>query len=127
MTPEFQFFPSRTLSWYMAKAFLIRFSEALALENRAHGVHVTALCPGFTFSEFHDVNGMRARVSKLPRWLWLDAGDVARAGVDAVERGELRMVPGAANRVIAAASKYLPDGVARRLVASRSQDFRDAD
>ena len=30
MTPEFQFFPSRTLSWYMAKAFLIRSAAVLA-------------------------------------------------------------------------------------------------
>ena len=49
-----------------AKSFVIRFSESLAQETAARGVHVTALCPGMTFSEFHDVNGMRARVSKLP-------------------------------------------------------------
>src|SRR5205085_424334 len=38
-----------------SKAFLIRFSEALSHESRERGVHVTALCPGFTYSEFHDV------------------------------------------------------------------------
>jgi len=42
-----------------AKAFLIKFSEALANEVRRHNVHVTALCPGFTLSEFHDVTGTR--------------------------------------------------------------------
>src|SRR4051812_22287084 len=41
------------------KAFLIKFSEALGHEVRARGVHVTALCPGFTRSEFHDVTGTR--------------------------------------------------------------------
>ncbi len=110
-----------------AKSFMIRFSECLALETKSMGVHVTALCPGFTYSEFHDVNGMRERVSKLPRWLWLDADTVARQGVDAVEAGRTRLVTGGANRVIAAASKYLPDPFARALVASRSKEFRDAE
>lgn len=110
-----------------AKAFTIRFSESLALELRPHDVHVTALCPGFTYTEFHDVNGMRERVSRLPKWLWQDADAVAAAGIQAVERGDLRRVSGAGNRLIAAASKYLPESLARRLVAGRSKDFRNAD
>lgn len=109
------------------KAFLIRFSECLALEMREKGVHVCALCPGFTYTEFHDVNGMRARVSKLPKWLWLDADAVARQGLDAVEAGRARLVTGGANRMIAALSKYLPDRLAQALVASRSDEFRNAE
>lgn len=110
-----------------AKSFLIRFSEALALEVKERGVNVSALCPGFTYTEFHDVNGMRERVSKLPKLLWLDAASVARLGLDAVERGQTRCITGRANRVIAGISKYLPDGLARALVASRSKEFRDAE
>jgi short-subunit dehydrogenase len=94
---------------------------------RPRGVHVTALCPGMTFTEFHDVNGMRARVSRLPSWLWQDAGTVARAGVDAVERGDARCVTGGVNRSLAALSRYLPETLARALIASHSRDFRDAD
>jgi uncharacterized protein len=109
-----------------AKGFMIRFSECLALESRDKGVHVTALCPGFTYTEFHDVNGMRERVSQLPKWLWLDADTVARLGVDAVERGDTRCVTGGANLVIAGLTKYLPGGLARALVASKSKEFRDA-
>jgi uncharacterized protein len=52
-----------------SKAFVVKFSEALANEVRASGIHVTALCPGFTLSEFHDVTGTRATVSQLPGWL----------------------------------------------------------
>ncbi len=40
-----------------SKAFLIKFSQSLALENRTRGVNVCAVCPGFTYSEFHDVTG----------------------------------------------------------------------
>ncbi len=110
-----------------AKGLVIRFSESLAQETRSRGVHVTALCPGFTYSEFHDVNGMRDRVSQLPGWLWLDADRVARLGVDAVERGDMRCVTGNANRLIAAICKLLPDSAARALIGRRSKDFRDAD
>jgi hypothetical protein len=108
------------------KAWLIRFSEALSLECAPRGVHVTALCPGFTYSEFHDVNGMRGNVSRLPKWLWQDSATVARIGVDAVEAGRRRVVCGAINRIVVAASKYLPDPLARALVASKAKDFRDA-
>jgi short-subunit dehydrogenase len=110
-----------------AKAFVIRFSESLGQETAARGVHVTALCPGMTFTEFHDVNNMRERVSRLPAWLWQDADTVARAGLDAVERGQARCVPGGINRVLAGLSKYLPEPAARALIASRSKDFRDVD
>ena len=109
------------------KAWLIRFSECLAMESGPRGVHVTALCPGFTYSEFHDANGMREKVSKMPRWLWLSSEEVARIGVDAVEAGRLRVVTGAVNRIIAFASKYLPDPLARALVASNSRKFRDVE
>jgi short-subunit dehydrogenase len=109
-----------------AKSFVIRFSESLALEMKPKGVHVTALCPGMTYSEFHDVNGMRAKVSRLPKSIWLTADQVAKLGVNAVEAGTSRVVTGKTNRVIAGLSKYLPDAIAHALVGSQSKNFRDA-
>ena len=109
------------------KAWLIRFSETLDQESRARGVHVTALCPGMTYTEFHDVNGMREKVSKLPKGIWLTSAEVARLGVEAVEAGRPRIITGRANRLIAALSKYLPDALARALLAAKAKDFRDAD
>lgn len=109
------------------KLWLIRFSETLDQECRDRGVFVTAVCPGMTYTEFHDVNGMRDKVDKLPKGIWLSSEQVAKLGVDAVEAGKPRIVTGKANRAIAALSKYLPDSVARALIGSRSKDFRDAD
>ena len=43
-----------------------------------------------------------------------------------MEAGRVRLVTGGANRMIAALSKYLPDRLAQALVASRSDEFRDA-
>lgn len=91
-----------------SKAFLIKFSEALAHEVRGHNVHVTALCPGFTLSEFHDVTGTREQVSRMPSWMWLDAATVARQGFDAVMEGRDLLVTGLVNRAIAALVRYLP-------------------
>jgi hypothetical protein len=86
----------------------MRFSEALSEEVRGTGVHVTALCPGFTLSEFHDVTGTRASVSKLPSVMWLDAETVARAGYDAVMAGTAVHVPGRLNRAIAFVARHAP-------------------
>jgi len=93
------------------KAFAIKFSEALAHEGRPHGVHVTAVCPGFTLSEFHDVTGTRAQVSSLPSWMWMDAPTVARQGFDAVMEGTPIYINGRANRAIESFVRHLPQPV----------------
>jgi len=94
-----------------AKAFLIKFSESLGHEVRRHGVFVTAVCPGFTFSEFHDVTGTRASMSKMPAWAWMDAHTVARQGVDAVMAGTPLYINGRVNRAAALLVRYLPHAV----------------
>lgn len=118
--------PGNTL-YGPAKAFLMRVSQALAMENRAHGVHVCALCPGFTHSEFHDVSQARGLVSKLPGWMWSNTDDVVRQGLDAVEHGRVLCVPGRVNRAIKVLMDVLPDRVALGLVARRAKDFRIQD
>lgn len=115
--------PGNTL-YGPAKAFLMRVSQALATENRAHGIRVCALCPGFTHSEFHDVSQARGLVSKLPGWMWSNADDVVRQGLDAVERGRIVCVPGRANRAIKVLMDVLPDRLALALVARRARHFR---
>lgn len=101
------------------KAFVIRYSESLAHEVRDAGVNVTALCPGFTFSEFHDRTGTRERVSKLPSLLWMDAPTVARQGYDAVMAGRSVYVNGLVNRTIAALAGCLPNALVT-MVSRRS-------
>lgn len=107
-----------------SKAFVISFSESLALECAPDGVHVTASCPGFTLSEFHDLTGTREQVNKFPRFMWLDAERVARESVDAVMRGTTIYVPGRVNRSLAAAVRVLPRRVATSLIARNAGKFR---
>ena len=106
------------------KSFLIKFSQSLNLEMQPHGVHVSALCPGFTYSEFHDVNGTRDSVSKMPDFMWMSAEDCAEQGVEACEMNRAVFIPGRVNKSIAAAAKLLPDTVALNLMAKNSDKIR---
>ncbi|MEZ5440999.1 MAG: SDR family oxidoreductase [Lysobacterales bacterium] len=107
-----------------SKSYLVKLSQSLALEHRHQGVYVSALCPGFTYTEFHDVNGTRPMASKMPRFMWMDADPVVAAGIEAVERGQIVCVPGWWNRFIYALVSWLPDSWALGLVDRRSKAFR---
>lgn len=107
-----------------SKAYLIKFSQSLALEGRGSGVNTTALCPGFTYSEFHDVTGSRELVSKMPRFLWMDAATVAVQGLDAVNAGKAVYVNGWVNRAIKTLFKLMPDGLAVNIVERQGKRFR---
>lgn len=93
------------------KSFVLNVSEAVDMELKPHGVYVTALCPGFTWSEFHDVQGTRELTNRLPGFLWQDAETVAQAGLDAVMAGQPVCVPGAVNKTLAYTSRLLPESV----------------
>ncbi|MBV9996838.1 MAG: SDR family oxidoreductase [Caulobacteraceae bacterium] len=111
--------PGQTL-YGAAKAFVVRFSQSLHLETQGTGVHVSALCPGLTYSEFHDVNGARAKVSEAtPPWLWLGSDEVAAAGYEAAEANRPICVTGAPNKAIAALAKLIPDEWGMALMASQ--------
>lgn len=110
-----------------SKAYLIKFSQALALENQALGVHVCALCPGFTWSEFHDVTGTREKMDKLPGFMWLSAAEVVRQGIAAVGRGDAVYIPGRVNRFIKTMVQLMPDQLALRLSARQSKRYRNTE
>ena len=106
------------------KSFLVKFGHALHLEGKDHGVHVTALCPGFTYTEFHDVNGTRPMVSKLPKSLWMTAKVVAAQGLAAVEKNQPVKINGWRNQMIYGLTKVLPDKITRVLMSSSISKFR---
>lgn len=107
------------------KSFLIKASQGLHLELRGTGVHVTALCPGYTVTEFHDVNGTRAEVSAAyPAWMWQDADHVARVGYEAVEVNRPKVTPGAMNNVLAGLAKHLPDRIALNMVGGHAKRLK---
>ena len=93
-----------------SKAFLIKFTESLILENQSCGVKVTALCPGFTYSEFHDVNNTRSTVNKLPSYLWLDSGFVVSEALEALKKDKVPspVIPGKIYKLVVWLNRYLP-------------------
>lgn len=102
--------------YYASKAYVLRFSEALAEELRGTGVTVTALCPGPTRSEFQRRAQMEE--TRLHRLVPMeDPAPVAEAGVRAFERGRRMFVPGRRNRMGVFATRLLPRDVLTRLVA----------
>lgn len=96
------------------KAFLTNFSQALHEEVRSRGVSVLALMPGLTRTDFYDRASMPG--SMIPGPFWMDADDVVRSGLRALERNRAGHVPGLRNRGIALLSRVSPGAVSRRVV-----------
>jgi uncharacterized protein len=115
--------PTSTL-YPAAKSFLVKFAESLAAELTDTGVNVCAVCPGFTFTEFHDVMGTRRIISKLPAPMWQSADRVAREGIDAVMRGEIVYVTGPINRALAVLMQHLPLRTAQKMMRGQAKRYR---
>ncbi len=111
------------------KSAMIKFSESVHAEAEAMDadIHCTALCPGFTWTEFHDVNGTREMTKESPDWLWMEAQPVVEAGIEAVTRGQPVCVPGPVNKGLAALSRVLPEPIGRAVMKAQSKRFRKTD
>lgn len=76
------------------KAYLIAFSEALQLELASAGVRVQALCPGFTYTEFHDTPEFTGfSRAEIPGFFWTPAAVVVRASLAALATDRVVVVP----------------------------------
>jgi hypothetical protein len=111
-TASFQPGP-KNATYSATKAFVRSFTEALHEEVLSSGVHVTALCPGFTRTAFQSRAGMEA--GNVPGMLWAEPGTVAEAGLSALERNQAVCVPGFMNKFGAASVRFAPRSVARKM------------
>jgi short-subunit dehydrogenase len=98
------FLPRGTYS--AAKAWLVSFSRWANLAYRKQGIKVTAVCPGFTHTEFHDRMGMDKSVA--PSWAWLHAERVVREGLADNERGRAVSIPSKRYKLVAAVARVAP-------------------
>jgi short-subunit dehydrogenase len=96
-----------------AKAWCTVFTETLAQELAGTGVTATALCPGFTHTEFHERADLD--VSKLPNPLWLNADRLVRDCLDDVRAGKVISVPGAQYKALVSISRLVPRALMRTL------------
>lgn len=100
--------PGASLLYTGIKSYVLNISQSLDMELKPQGIHVTALCPGFTHSEFHDIMGTRNAANNLPDILWQQPEDVVREGWAAVMKGKPVCVPGTVNKLIASSVRPLP-------------------
>lgn len=95
------------VNYCATKAYQRVLMEGLAMELEGTGVHVQALCPGFTHTEFHG----RADIKKdtIPSWLWLPAARVVRESLDAAfGDGPVVVIPTKRYRAIVWGLRYMP-------------------
>ncbi len=74
-----------------SKAFVLAFSQSLQHELSANGVHVQAVLPGATATEFWDTAGLP--VSQLPTEIVMSAQDLVDAALVGLDRGETVTIP----------------------------------
>jgi short-subunit dehydrogenase len=107
-----------------AKGLMIKFSQALDAEYRARGLKVTAVCPGFTKTEFADAAGIQTLMDAAPRALWQSPEQVVEAAILGNQRGRVVVVPGWHNQLAAALMQTLPGPLVRALIAAGSAKYR---
>jgi short-subunit dehydrogenase len=106
-----------------SKSYLTVLSESLHTELAGTNIRVSALCPGFTRTEFHQ----RGRMSMkgLPGFLWLDADElVAKAWSDAL-KGEAVSIPGWQYQLLVFVIKRLPRSIVRKVGMSMRRKQRN--
>ena len=100
-------------SYSAAKAMMVNFSRWANVFYADRGIAVTALCPGFVRTEFHDRMG--ADKSKIPAWAWLTAENVVRQALEDSEAGKSVSVPSALYKIAVVVARIAPDALVERL------------
>jgi short-subunit dehydrogenase len=104
--------PSPGSTYSATKAWVTNFSESVGESVRSRGVHVMALCPGYTKTEFHDRAGIDT--ARTPEWVWLAADEVAATALRDLRRGKLVSIPNWKYKVAVFGMRHLPRALLRR-------------
>jgi uncharacterized protein len=111
-----------TMGSYSAiKAWVRYYTEGLANELHGTGVRVTALCPGWVRTEFHE----RAEINtgSIPSLMWLDADRLVADCLEDAAAGKVISIPSKRYQLMITICEHLPHralrAVSRRLTASR--------
>ena len=96
-----------------AKSYLTVLTESLHTELRGSGVKITALCPGFTRTEFHQRGKMK--MTGLPKFMWLDADAVVAKAWDDAQAGKPVSIPGWQYKLLVAIVSIAPRKFVRNI------------
>jgi uncharacterized protein len=105
-----------------AKSFVVKMSQSLAAEVGHLGVHVTAICPGQTASEFSSANGTSELIAKSGLYQQT-AQDVVATAIAANEAGREVVVPGIPNKIAVLLMKLLPDTWVAAIIRPQARKF----
>lgn len=105
-----------------AKSWVTVFTESLAQELDGRGVRVTAVCPGFVHTEFHQRAGID--MSAMPEWMWLDVEQVVAQAFRDLATGNSVSVAGPQYKAFSAVLRHGPRALARLATASRQRNPR---
>jgi short-subunit dehydrogenase len=96
------------VSYCATKGWMNDFSEALYLELKTarSAVKIQALCPGFTYTEFHDTLGVSRK--NIPKKMWMPADFVVEESIRALDKGKLFVIPGWRYKLLIAIGTRLP-------------------
>lgn len=117
--------PLGNITYGTTKAFQVIFSEALQMELSGTGIRIQALCPGYTYTEFHDKQDLSGfQRSRLPNFLWTSAEEVVSVSLKGLEKGKVVVVPGTIYRLFASLGRWtifasLLRGIAVRIRRNR--------
>jgi len=101
--------PSKIQSLYgPVKTFMNRFSEAINLSYNDKGVFSTALCPGYTVTNFHTASGVQDEMDSVPKFLKKSALRIAKEGVDGMIKKKKVVVPTKTWKMIVFLLKIVP-------------------
>jgi short-subunit dehydrogenase len=91
-----------SVNYNATKAYLIRFSESLAVELAPYSIRVQAFCPGFTHTPFHFTPELKGKFRKdrLPGFLWNPVGPVVAHSLRSLEKNRTVVVPYWKNRLM---------------------------
>jgi hypothetical protein len=88
------------------KAWGLSIARSLHATHRHQGIHVSAVAPGFTRTEFHQ--RMEMKTEMFPELMWLKAPNVVRASLRAVEAGKAVVIPSLRYKALVALAAVLP-------------------
>lgn len=114
--------PGRGSTYSASKAWVISFTEGIAMSLRGTGVRMVAVCPGFVHTEFHERAGID--MTGKPEALYVNADTVVTQSLDALRAGRPIVVPGPLYKSVAAAAKLAPRSLVRRVAYLVDKDTR---
>jgi short-subunit dehydrogenase len=100
-------------SYSAAKSYLTVLTESLHTELRPTKIKISALCPGFTRTEFHERG--RMKMNGLPNFMWLSAEKVVRKSWRDVNAGKVISIPGWQYLILSSISRFGPRPMVRRI------------